>query len=192
MLLATTCPSCGRTGAAPCGACVSLMRPAQQPPVPAALDACRALLDYEGTAREVVARVKYRNHRASVRWLATGMAALFVTAEADLVTWAPTSSARRHRRGFDQAEVLARRVAAMHGIPCRPLLARVGTGAQTGLSAVERRGGPRFRPTRRIEGLNVVLVDDVITTGATLDAAGAALRSAGAGSILGLAAAFTK
>lgn len=192
MLLVTSCPACGRPGAAPCARCITMMRPAQAPPVPPSLDDCRALLDYEGAAREVVARVKYRNHRASVAWLSTGMARLFITAEADVVTWAPTSGSRRRRRGFDQAEVLARGVAAAHGLPCRPLVARIGGGAQTGLGADDRRHGPSFGPTRRVDGLNVVLVDDVVTTGTTLDAAGAALRSAGAGSVLGVAAAFTR
>ncbi|NLD75371.1 MAG: ComF family protein [Acidimicrobiales bacterium] len=192
MLLATTCPACGRPGASPCARCITLMRPANQPPVPDSLDDCRALLDYAGVAREVVARVKYRNHRASVAWLAAGMARLFVTAEADVVAWAPTSAPRRRRRGFDQAEVLARGVATAHGLPCRPLLVRASGGAQTGLGAEDRRHGPSFSPTRRIDGLNVALVDDVVTTGATLDAAAAALRSAGAGSVLGLAAAFTR
>lgn len=192
MLLLTTCPACGRPGAAPCAGCVLLMRPARRPPTPQSLDDCRALLDYEGAARELVARVKYRNHRASVAWLAVGMARLFTTAEADVVTWAPTSGARRHRRGFDQAEVLARSVAQIHGLACRPLLCRLGGVAQTGLGAIERRNGPSFRPTRRIEGLNVVLVDDVVTTGATLDAAGSALRTAGAGSVLGVTAAHTR
>ncbi len=168
------------------------MEPAGNPPVPESLDGCRALLDYGGAARDVVAKVKYRNHRASVAWLAAGMARLFVTAEADVVTWAPTTADRRRHRGFDHAEVLARRVAAFHGLECRPLITRSGTGAQTGLGAEQRRHGPRFRPTRRIDGLNVVLVDDVITTGATLDAAGRALRAAGAGSVLAIAAAHTR
>ena len=88
--------------------------------------------------------------------------------------------------------MLARRVAQIHGLACRPLLTRLGGTAQTGLGAAERRNGPSFRPTRRIEGLNVVLIDDVITTGATLEAAGAALRTAGAGSVLGVTAAHTR
>lgn len=168
------------------------MRLAHPPPVPASLDDCRALLDYAGPAREVVARVKYRNHRASVAWLASGMAQLLQPGAADVVTWAPTTLERRRQRGFDHAEVLARRVAAAHGLACRPLLTRLGGPAQTGLGSLDRRVGPGFRPVRRIDGLNVVLVDDVVTTGSTLDAAGRALRAAGAGSVVGLTAAHTR
>lgn len=160
--------------------------------MPASLDDCRALLDYDGPAREVVARVKYRNHRSSLGWLAAGMAQLLLPDEVDVVTWAPTTPERRRARGFDHAEVLARRVARAHRLACRGLLVRAPGTAQTGSTSSERRRGPRFRSTRRIDGLRIVLVDDVITTGTTLDVAGRALRDAGAVEIVGLTAAHTR
>ena len=189
MFLPERCASCGTDGPSPCGRCIAAMTPCEAVPVPAWLDDCVALLRFEGPAREIVARIKYRNSRGAVPWLAVGMADLLSGHGGDVVTWAPTTTARVRARGFDHAEVLARHVARGLGLPLRRLLLRSPGQPQTGKGALGRSHGPEFRPCRAIEGVSVVLVDDVITTGATMSAAGRALRSAGAASVLGLAGA---
>ncbi|HEX8771251.1 MAG TPA: phosphoribosyltransferase family protein, partial [Acidimicrobiales bacterium] len=96
------------------------------------------------------------------------------------MTWAPTTGARRRERGFDQAELLARAVARRLGLPCRRLLRRRPGPAQTGRDREGRQSGPAFT-TRRVTGpARVLLVDDIVTTGATVSAAARALRAAGA------------
>ena len=146
-LLPVRCPVCGAPGCAPCDA---LHRPhaagGGRRPVPAALDLCRSLLAYEGEARELVARLKYRNDRAALAWLAGGMAALVEPPAGVVVTWAPTGARRRRRRGFDQAELLAAAVARRWRVPCRRLLDRAPGPAQTGLTLAARRRGPSFVP----------------------------------------------
>ena len=89
-------------------------------------------------------------------------------ASVDLVTWAPTSSARIAERGFDQAELLARAVARELGVPCRRLLYRAHGGPQAGRGRAARLLGPSFRARAPRRGLRVLLVDDVVTTGGTL------------------------
>ena len=192
MLLATRCPACTRVGPAPCAACIARMRPARTVPLPPGLDACWALLDWDGPAREVVAQLKYRNARTAAAWLAVGMADLVPPGTASLVTWAPTTELRRRSRGFDHAEVLARKVAARLALPCWSVLARVPGPPQTGRTLLERREGPQFLARRTVKGASVLLVDDVITTGATVAAAARALRTVGAAQVVGLAAAHPR
>ena len=139
------------------------------------LDGCLALLAYVGAGRELVARLKYRNARSVVAWLAAGMAAL-IDERPEVVTWAPTTAARRRERGFDHAEVLARAVGRELHVPVMPLLERAAGPPQTGRSAAERRVGPAFR-ARASPAAHVLLVDDVVTTGATLRSAALALRA---------------
>jgi predicted amidophosphoribosyltransferase len=194
MFFAPRCPGCGLVGPSPCGACIAEMAPAEPMTVPPSLDGCVALLDYAGPAREVVAQLKYRNARAPLAWLADGLADVVrsTIATVDVVTWAPTTDARRRQRGFDHAELLARRTARRCRLPARPLLQRAAGPAQTGRSLAERRVGPVFTAVGSQLGLRVVVIDDVITTGATLDAAGRALRSAGVSFIWGVSAAHPR
>lgn len=163
-------------------------------PCPSGLTSCVAVLRYEGAGRDLVTALKYRNHRAALDRLARAGAARVVGA-VDVVTWPPTSAARRRRRGYDQAELAARAVAGHLGRPARPLLRREGGPPQTGRSAADRRDGPRFTARRgaaaRVAGARVLLVDDVVTTGATLRAAARVLAELGADEVHGLALART-
>lgn len=194
-LLPVRCPACGRSGPAPCGACVGRMLRARPGPTPPALDACRSLLAYEGPARELVARLKYRNDRAALAWLADGMAGLVDPPAGAVVTWAPTTTRRRRDRGFDQAELLAAAVARRWGRPWVRLLVRRPGPPQTGRTVADRRLGPAMTATSDaaawLGGRSVVVVDDVVTTGSTIAAAARVLRSVGAPWVAGLTAART-
>ncbi|MEJ7583035.1 MAG: phosphoribosyltransferase family protein [Acidimicrobiales bacterium] len=194
MFLPIRCAVCGRAGVSPCPVCLAEMRRAPGLATPPGLDRCHALLSFDGPARDLVARLKYRNARGALGWLAGAMADLVRPTGADLVTWAPTSPGRRRQRGFDQAELLARRVAGELGRPCPPLLRRLGGPPQTGLSQVDRWRGPRLVSHSSIhltDAHTVLVVDDVITSGASMSAAARTLRQAGAGHVIGLAAART-
>ncbi len=156
-----------------------------------------AAVPFVGRARDVMLGFKYGNRRP----LAHHLAGLLVNrllaegvrpSEIDVVTWAPTSRRRRHARGFDQAELVARRVAAQLGVPCRRLLERVGSDVpQTGLDRATRLHGPDFRVSPAAGGERVLVIDDVVTTGSTLRSADAALRRAGARSVRRAAVATT-
>jgi predicted amidophosphoribosyltransferase len=150
------------------------------------------VLAYEGDGRRLLHSLKYRNGRAVAGALGSAMAALVDPGEVDVVTWAPTSATRRRARGYDQAEVLARAVARHLGVPRRRLLRRTDhTGPQTGRRRAERLArAPTFVPARAVSG-RVLVVDDVVTTGATLHAASSALLAAGATSVRAVAAAAT-
>src|SRR5436190_12966842 len=94
VLIPTRCPVCGARGPAPCPTCAAALRPAPSLPPPRGLDSCRALLRYEDEGRELIARLKYRNARSTVAWLAWQLAALLPAAlvrAIAAVTWAPTS-----------------------------------------------------------------------------------------------------
>jgi predicted amidophosphoribosyltransferase len=138
-----------------------------------------AIIAYEGVGRELLARLKYRDARQAVAPLADALAARVSGGLIDTVTWIPTTDRRRRERGFDQAELLARAVARRLGRPCRRLLRRLGDDHQTGRTRSERLGGPRLVVVG-VPPRNVLLIDDVVTTGATVRAAVEALRSAGA------------
>lgn len=189
MLLAVTCPVCGDRGAAPCPDCLASLLPAPSLPPPPGVDDCRALLAYEGAGRELVARLKHRNHRGALPGLAAAAASLVDPGEVDVVTWAPTTPRRRRARGYDQSELLARVVARRLERRCRRLLRRPDGPAQTGRSAADRWAGPAFS-ARSVSGA-VLLLDDVVTTGATVAAATQALRVAGASRVMVLALART-
>lgn len=189
IMFGVACVVCGRAGKSPCRNCITEIEVAEPFRCPEGLDSCVAALSYQGVGRRLITELKYNNQRASLAWLSAAVAQR-VTAEVTVVTWVPTSNARRRDRGFDQAELLARRVARRLELPARRALRSRAKGAQTGRTATERyrhRGYSARRQSRE----RFLLVDDVITTGATLSAAAEALRSAGAVSVHGALIAYT-
>jgi ComF family protein len=111
----------------------------------------------------------------------------------DAVVPAPLHWRRRWDRGFNQAELLARQVSRLTGIPLdRRLLRTRPTPPQAGLTAAERRTNVRGAfaaagDKAAIRGKKLIVVDDVMTTGATLEACARALKRAGAADVAALA-----
>ena len=97
----------------------------------------------------------------------------------DVVTWAPTTARHQQERGMDHAELIARHVGVLLALPTKRLLRRINTVSQTGLDRDERLVSPEFvaRPLGRHR--NVLIIDDVVTTGATFRAAAKALVEVG-------------
>ncbi len=190
MLLVSSCVVCGETGPGICPACVDLLDPSLRWRADGPIDGWSSLFAYEGAGRRVVTRLKYGNHRDALGQLGVALGRLSADLGVDVVSWAPTSAGRRRRRGFDQAELLARGIARHHALPCRALLRRARGASQTGHDRATR-SQVAFVALEPVIG-TVLIVDDVRTTGSTLRAAAAAVRSAGADHVLAVVVADTR
>jgi ComF family protein len=163
-----------------CGAC-SGRKPAY--------DTARAALVYEDHARRLILDLKRGGRRDGLpvfaRWM--GAAVGEALAKADFIAPAPMHWTRLAVRSFNQAAWLAQALSAASGKPWKPgALKRVKRRkSQAGLSASERRRnvGGAIKASGRFEGKIIVVVDDVFTTGATLEACSRALRKAGAAEV---------
>ena len=188
-LFDTRCAACGCPGEALCRRCRFSLASSGPIRGPGGIGAAFA---FEGVPRELIVALKFRHRRAAAEVLAAQMVRRLGLTPVDVVTWAPTSARRVRGRGYDQAEVIARAVARRLGVPCRRLLYRAHGDPQTGKSRADRLAGPSFRARRPRAGLSVLVVDDVVTTGATLRTAARALGAAGVARIELAAAASTQ
>lgn len=146
-----------------------------------AFASARAAAAYEGGVRAVVAAWKERGLRRLAADAAAVVAERLPRPDCDVVAFVPADDGRRHERGHHPAERLARELAAAWSLPCERLLRRAGRSRpQRGLPLAERRRNVRGAFAAAQAPRRVLLVDDVYTSGATVDAAASALRAAGA------------
>ena len=167
-----------------CACCRAEARPPQE--AMAIKDVTRAVAPwaYEGGPRSLVLALKLRGSRTAAEPLIAAMAlcARRSGLDADVVTWVPARPKDKAARGFDHAEVLARGVADRLGLPAAPLLARRGVQLdQAGLDKRQRwtNLAGAFTATSRWNG-TILLIDDLVTTGATAGSCATVLKAAGA------------
>ena len=152
------------------------------------LDGAAAAFAYAGPAGGVVRAFKYNGVRAMASFMAEDMAVAYRTiqpTDAAVIVPVPMHPRRERRRGGNHARLLAEALSPLLGLPCRDALVRVrNTPQQARLGAQERRGNLKgaFAATG-VEGLGVLLIDDVYTTGETARECAKALRKAGARSV---------
>lgn len=198
LLAPPLCWACGAPAAGHeplCGACRSALHWLDGEPVLVAGMPVWAPVAYEGPARALVGGLKFRGAAGLAEQMAAAMLARAPPGLVDNATLVPVplDPARLRRRGYNQAERLTAAMAARSRLPAATCLARrSGRGAQVGRGRSDRlaaiRGSvaaPAPVPARAL------LVDDVVTTGATLAACAAALREAGARDVAAIAYART-
>jgi predicted amidophosphoribosyltransferase len=175
------CPICNAPTDGPCGVCVSRWHRAPELAIPFGLIDCRAAFAYADGVESVVLSMKRTGRHGLAGFMAEQLRLIGedLCGPTDLVTWAPTSAARARSRGFDHGEELARAVARRLGLRAVPLLERTSDSAFHGSVIARNRTSFEVRNGRAasaIAGRNVLLVDDVRTTGSTLRAAAAAIH----------------
>lgn len=160
---------------------------------PFAFDRARAACLYDEHSRDLILKLKHADRTdlsgLLARWISR--AAQPLLAEADLIVPAPLHRWRLLSRRYNQAAEIARPLARTHGLRCLPdaLIRNRDTDSQGGKSASGRRrnvaGAFVVPPNRReqVEGRRVLLIDDVLTTGATAHACARALKAAGAAQV---------
>ncbi|MDQ4025406.1 MAG: hypothetical protein M3217_07940 [Actinomycetota bacterium] len=183
------CTSCRAPGSALCAACardVPRCPPLEAPPP---LHGLSAGWLYEGAARSLVLGLKLRGMRGDAAPLAEAAcrSAWRDGVWGDVVTWVPCPTRDVRSRGYDHAAVIAAAVGVRLGLPVARLLDPAGARFdQTALGAAQRRENLKDAFVARPVHGRVVLVDDVVTTGATICTCARALVRAGASSVYGV------
>lgn len=197
------CLTCGAEGATVCAWCL----PDFIAPVPARCYRCRVATEnsavcrkcrrtsplshvwvrttYEGDAKLLVHGLKFQRKRAAAAVAGKLTAeALPYLDRSMIVAHVPTATSHVRQRGYDHAELVAKTIAKESGLSYTPLLARVGQARQVGAKREQRlvqlQNAFHVRKPQVIQKARILLVDDIVTTGATLEAAGRVLRNAGA------------
>jgi ComF family protein len=177
------CLACGTEGTLLCQGCAA--RCFQQPPIVqlAALHGVWSRTVYNKTAKQLIHAYKFERAQYAAPTIAKLMAdALPPVPPNTLLVPVPTATSRYRQRGYDHAYLLAKALAGELKLPSAKLLTRMGQTRQVGASKSVRHSQLQdaFRLTGRLPpGQAVLLVDDVVTTGASLEAAARVLQKAG-------------
>ncbi len=197
------CVQCGREGSLLCAWCL----PDACPALPSRCYRCQRLssfsrvcekcrtktklshvwvrTEYEGVGKELVRLLKFERNQAAAERISLLMSeGLPYLSENTFIVHVPTTTVHVRQRGYDQAKLIASKLSVLLSRRHLALLARTGQTHQVGSRRIERvtQLEGAFHPLRKhlIKGAHIVLVDDVITTGATIEEAARTLRKAGA------------
>lgn len=147
--------------------------------------------DYQGALQLLIQKFKYARAQAAAEVLAAQLdITLPFLRPNTLVSYVPTAPARVRQRGYDQAAMLAGCLAGRRGLVCRSLLRRQGQTQQVGATRSQRllqlEGAFWVPAGQLVKGATILLVDDVLTTGATMATAAGVLKQAGAKQVNGV------
>lgn len=147
---------------------------------------------YSGGVRRAITNMKYYDRPGRSRYFAGEIARMLGDFRPDYITFVPQNSGTDRKRGYNQTRLMAEVLGKILNVPVRSVLRRSSSGKhQVGLSRSERRKNARllYRPgKKRLDG-TWLLVDDVVTTGATMDACCRILRNMGCERVCAAAAA---
>jgi ComF family protein len=217
LLFPPRCGGCQAAGSLWCEACRAAVKPLEppwcekcgQPSVsdqlcvncranPLQIEKIRSVALFEGALRNAIHRFKYERLASMAEPFGEMLAAYWRAEQlsADWLIPVPLHPSRERDRGYNQSDLLARQLARRVNVPLssRGLRRTRATAIQMTLNAAERRGnvaGAFECVEPRVRGARVVIVDDVSTTGATLEACAQAVLKAGAASVMGLTLART-
>lgn len=212
LLFPRTCAGCGREGRFLCGECSDTLKQVEPPicaccglplerrvvcpdchDMPFAIDGIRSAYRHTDLARDLVRSLKYNNVKALAAPLARLMSQYMEAnpLPADVIVAVPTHPKRIRKRGYNQAELLAGELSRFTGLPkaIGSLTRPRNTPPQVRLGATDRRAnveGAFLCTNGAFANRRVLLIDDVCTTGATLNSCAIALKEAGAASVWGL------
>jgi ComF family protein len=149
-----------------------------------------ALTEYSGRVINIIKSIKFENRRRPCAHLARLSAEKikYSGIKPDILTFVPASKNTRKNRGFNQSEVIARQISRRLGIPCKKCLKNIGKGPGQKMRGNYDRfiailGSFKAIKTDKFAGKKILLVDDVFTTGATVNECARTLIEAGAGSV---------
>lgn len=204
-----SCSECGRRGSWVCATCQPVVRPTGTPDcarcgvsggrtcecadLPVQLDRIQTAYPFRGWVRSSIHRFKFRGEFARSPYLAAATTPHLDLAGIDLLVPVPIHRDREHDRGFNQSALLARDIAAQSGIPMNNdvLIRSVKRRPQVGRSLQQRwdavAGVFTVIDATAITGRHIAVVDDVITTGATVSECAVVLMASGAASVSAIA-----
>lgn len=195
------CLGCGAEGSIICANCASNLDPVPErcyrcrklSPYCLTCTACRkqsrlkrvsVATIYDGVAKELVWKLKFSGAQSAAKSLAIIMNQQIETNQELLIVPVPTATSRVRQRGYDQATLIARELSKLSGLKYARCLARVNQTHQVGSGRSKRikqlTNAFRITNPHTIKDAHILLIDDVITTGATLESATKTLRLAGA------------
>ena len=176
------CQKCGRRTLNKCGMCNDCKN--------FEVDFARSIFEYGGSASKLIHKLKYRNAKYLARISAELMAKVIVEnrIEVDIITFIPMTEKQEYIRGYNHTEVLAEKLGEITGIEVIGLLTKdFATQNQVGLSYEERRknlkGSFKVIDKKLVKGKRILIIDDVLTTGATSNEIAHELKKAKAESV---------